>query len=231
MRALDGHKHPVKEQWRIHRLLLATVQYPDWHPRTGVGPVYGFAIAGPGGYVLYDTGIGPPHPTIDRLYSPTRYQVDRVLRRTGLPAVPMAIVLSHLHFDHCGNVAQFPGVPTFVQAREWAAAQEEGYTIREFFDAPGMDFRRVDGMAAVTPGIEAIATPGHTPGHQSLAISTMTGLEVIGGQAAETVEDWERHIAGDETGLSEEARQSLNTLAAIDPRAVHFSHDDRVWSR
>jgi N-acyl homoserine lactone hydrolase len=41
----------------------------------------------------------------------------------------------------------------------------------------------------VLPGIRAIPTPGHTPGHQSALVDTDEGLVVVGGDVAHTLEE------------------------------------------
>jgi len=63
-----------------------------------------------------------------------------------------AIVCSHLHFDHCGGNAAFPGVPVWVQAAEREAANTPKYTIPAFVEDPGIMYRLIDG------GVELLAT-------------------------------------------------------------------------
>ena len=134
----------------IHRLHLADVVYPDWHPNEGIGPVDAFAVETGDGLFLVDTGIGPPHPVIDQLYRPTRYSIVEAFRSTGLDAKDVrGIVLSHLHFDHVGNAQLFPGIPVYVQAREREAAREARYTIPEFVDARGIDYQLLNGNAEI----------------------------------------------------------------------------------
>ena len=200
----------------IHRLHFAKVVYPAWHPNDGTGPVYAFAVTTPVGFFLIDTGIGPPHPRIDELYQPTRFPLDRALESAGLdPRHLRGIVLSHLHFDHVGNVQDFPGVPVFVQAAEWDAAQEPGYTIAAFVDAPGIDYRLLAGDTELAEGIEVIATPGHTPGHQSVLVERTA---LVAAQAFECSED-----------LTQEALSRLLPARAGNVSEIHLSHDHRVW--
>ena len=49
-------------------------------------------------------------------------------------------------FDHCGGNHLFAGRPIYVQRRELDDARsEDGYTIREWVEAPGVRYVPVDG--------------------------------------------------------------------------------------
>jgi N-acyl homoserine lactone hydrolase len=200
----------------IHRLHLADVVYPDWHPNDGTGPVYAFAVTASDGLFLVDTGIGPPHPRIDAIYQPTRFPLETALRAVGLDARDLrGIVISHLHFDHIGNAQSFPGVPVYVQAVERDAAREKGYTIPEFVEAPGIDYYLLDGGAELAPGFEVIPTPGHSAGHQSVLVD---GTDLIAAQAFETIDD-----------ITHEQLNGWLGIGERDIERIYLSHDERVW--
>jgi glyoxylase-like metal-dependent hydrolase (beta-lactamase superfamily II) len=201
----------------------ADVAYPAWHPRAGeTGPVYAFAVRTEDGAVLFDTGLGPPHPLIDELYRPSRRELASLLAGAGIdPASVRRIVCSHLHFDHAGANPAFAGVPIVVQRAEREAARAPRYTVPEFVEFPGARYEVLDGDADLGGGIRVLATPGHTPGHQSLAVETEEGNVVLAGQAAETLADFERDAAEDE---------NLRRLLSLSPARVHFSHDHAVWT-
>lgn len=212
----------------VHRLWLADVVYPEAHPRSGVGPVYAFAVTTGFGVVLVDTGLGPPHPLIDRLYRPTRYDLAAALESAGIVrSSVVAIVNSHLHFDHCGNNRSFPGIPVWVQAAERQAARQPDYTIPEFVEDPGIQYRLVEVEAAVVPGVRLIPAPGHTPGHQCVAVEHNGDIELIAGQAFETIDEF----------LAVQAADAILTkypaVAPLVPRVtrMHVSHDHRTWER
>lgn len=212
----------------VHPLHLADVTYPEGHPEAGkTGPVYAFAIAGPAGFVLVDTGIGPEHPAIDEAYRPQRYNLVEALRTAGCNGKPEAIILSHLHFDHCGQAAGFEGLPLYVQRAEREAAKQPGYTIPERVDFPDANYVLLDGEHEACEGVRIIPTPGHTPGHQSVVVDAEEGTVVIAAQAAQDLDAWQLYLSGDHRAFSGEEAASLGRLAAIGPTAVYFSHDGR----
>jgi N-acyl homoserine lactone hydrolase len=145
-----------------------------------------------------------------------------------------AVVNCHLHYDHAGGNPLFPGVPIFVQAREYEAAGELAYFIPERVDFPGADLCLVRGEAEVMPGVRVVPTPGHTPGHQSLVIDDTEGPVVLAGQAsytaAEFVDPKLEPARGFKTAWDQDTfLNSLAYLRGLKPRRVFFSHDERFW--
>lgn len=211
-------------------LRLADFVYPPRHPWAGrAGVVFGFAVRHPAGVVLVDTGIGEGHAEVERLFRPRVRDVRDALREVGLRAEDVvAVVNSHLHFDHCGQNARFNGVPIFVQEAEYAAALRPGHTVPAWVEFPGASYRLLRGDAELLPGVRVIATPGHTPGHQSVVVETDDGLVVLAGQAAQSAAEYVRHISG---GGSTESAAALRRIAALAARRVLFAHDASVWER
>src|SRR4029078_3929541 len=73
------------------------------------------------------------------------------------------IVNTHLHFDHCGGNHPVAGKPIYVQRRELDDARsEDDYTIREWVEAPGVEYVPVDGELELLPGLRLVPAPGHT---------------------------------------------------------------------
>jgi N-acyl homoserine lactone hydrolase len=144
----------------------------------GTFPVFAHTVEHPAGVVLVDTGLTGSHPLLEDEWHPRGYP-ERIPREV------VCVINTHLHFDHCGGNALFPGVPIHVQARELAAARtEDDYTVREWVDFPGATYVEHDGEAEVLPGIRLLPTPGHTAGHQAVLVDTPDGLAVLGGDVA-----------------------------------------------
>jgi len=203
-------------------LHLADVTYPASHPLAGKdGPVLAFAIRHPDGIVLVDTGIGEGDAWVDENYRPRVRDVREAMTGAKLdPDGVRAIVNSHLHFDHCGQNRAFAGVPIYVQRTELDLARE-GYTVVEWVDFPGARYDAVDGDREIVDGVSVLATPGHTPGHQSVTVRTGDGLVLIVGQAAQDAR----------TFATGPADSSIQRLRELNADRIHFSHDRAVLRR
>jgi glyoxylase-like metal-dependent hydrolase (beta-lactamase superfamily II) len=162
-------------------LQLATVVFPDFHPLCGQeGLVRGFLIRHESGAILVDTGVGFGNVDIDRWYQPACVRIEDALAAVGLDVAGVAAVVNtHLHFDHCGQNASLGSRPVYVQSREMAAVDEPHFTIREWVRFPGANYVELDGDQELAPGVTILSSPGHTPGHQSVAVETDDGLIVI----------------------------------------------------
>lgn len=203
---------------------VADVTYPPAHPLAGQsGVVMAFVVRHPQGLLLVDTGIGEGDPWVEDNYQPRVRPIRDAIYAAGIDASAIhAIVNTHMHFDHVGQNSEFPDVPIVVQDAEWQVAWgNEDHTVTEWIDFPGANYVRISGDTELAPGIMALATPGHTPGHQSITIETDDGLVLIAGQAAQDA----RAFA---TG---EADASLARLRALNAARIHFSHDRAVLKR
>jgi len=92
------------------------------------------------------------------------------------PADIGIVVLSHLHFDHVGGLAQLPNARLLVQRNEWAAGFDPDLAAANTLNPAdfdlGHDVVQLDGEHDVFGDgrVTCIPTPGHTPGHQSLRV-------------------------------------------------------------
>lgn len=217
----------------ISPVLLSEVLLPPSHPRAGATClVFGYVIHHPQGPVLVDTGVGRGHADIDAMFAPVHYSIDDALAAVGvLPADVAMIINSHLHFDHCGNNRQFPGIPLVVQRTEYDDARQPGYSIPEWIDFPGAEWMPVVGETEVLPGVKVIPTPGHTRGHQSVLVSRSDGVDVVAGQAVYDGEELDAEASIEPLNEAEanQTSASARRIKAVGPDRVFFSHDSLVW--
>ena len=222
-------------------------------------PVPGVLLQTDGGWVLLDTGFNTAlirDPHLRRRYYPSvEYQpilpgpgepIEESLADIGIDVDDIRVVaVSHLHTDHAGGLKLFAGkVPVHAQRREVAYGlanhpEPERHAIfRVDFDDPSIDWQLADGEADIAPGITAVPTYGHTPGHQSFVVeldeSVGGGGYVFAFDAADLTEniDHELAIGGfidvDPADTVEPIRR-LKRLAEEKGYPLIPGHDPHVW--
>lgn len=157
-------------------------------------PVPGVLLSVEGSWVLLDTGFNVPllrDPLLRRRYhdrspeirpellSDDRDSLEVAFELVGVDPDEVAVVaLSHLHNDHVGGLRYFAErVPVHCQRRELEyglaehPAPERHGIFRVDFDDPVIDWRLADGEVEIAPGLRAVPTYGHTPGHQSFVVA------------------------------------------------------------
>jgi N-acyl homoserine lactone hydrolase len=100
------------------------------------------------------------------------------LKRCGVsPQEINLIVLSHLHFDHVGNIECFPGTRIAVHSAEleyFRSPERTDIAIPEYQIEHVLATHEITVLSGaegqLSPNIRWIHTPGHTPGHISLLL-------------------------------------------------------------
>lgn len=194
-----------------------------------------------GRVVLFDAGSGP-------LFQNTVGKLPASLAAIGVdPTEVTDICFTHAHPDHLWGVLDDFDEPVFPNARCWMNRIEW-----DFWRAPGtLDatpearktfvvgaqnrLERIEDKIALfdasnepLPGIEAVASTGHTPGHTSFLIHRGgEGLLVVGDAITNTVISFERpdwHTGSDQDPSkgADTRRRLLDRLAAERTRIVGF---------
>jgi glyoxylase-like metal-dependent hydrolase (beta-lactamase superfamily II) len=146
-------------------------------------------LEGEGRLVLVDNGVGDKSDErFTGLYGLDfeHSELHRSLRAVGFSAEDVTdVVLTHLHFDHCGGSTTregdrlrptFPNATYHVQDRHWRWAQEspreQASFLRENLEPLSASGRlnRVDGPGELFPGVELIVVDGHTRGQQLVRV-------------------------------------------------------------
>jgi N-acyl homoserine lactone hydrolase len=92
---------------------------------------------------------------IDDLYRPNVISIVTALEKVGIDERDVvALINSHLHFDHCGQnqVFHHRRVPIYTHAAEIEVAQTVGYTVPEWAFVPHDLVRRVRGDEHIPTG-------------------------------------------------------------------------------
>jgi N-acyl homoserine lactone hydrolase len=173
-------------------------------------PVFGWLIERPEGNVLVDTGMVESTPELDAEWGP----VPREWPDLGNV---VAVINTHLHFDHCGGNRRFAGTPTYVQRLELESAVAPDY-LEEWVRFPGESYVSLDGDAELFDGVSVLFTPGHSPGHQSVLVETGDGLTVLGGDVTYSMRE-----------LIDGATPSILRIHELAPRRVYLAHHVRPW--
>ena len=216
----------------------------EWVPVVGVDspdalfPVnFGaFVITGDGHVTLVDAGLGK------LAFSPAMAgmegaggMIDRLATLGIEPGDVDRVVQTHLHGDHCGwltsvdddTALTFPNATVFVQRAEveyWRSSAADTNFGPDFtrtridaVEQAGL-FELLDGGHRLSPEIEIVATPGHTPGHLSVVIESEHDSAIILGDVAHHCIHLERH--GWLQNLDVDPPTSIATRRAIVEMAI-----------
>ena len=141
------------------------------------------------------------------------------------------VILSHLHADHSGHLKQMPQASLTIQRAEWEHAFSGKAPASWFpsdYDLPGLDWDIIEGDHQIMPGLRAISTRGHAPGHQSLVVDLPnTGRVVLAGDVGDLMENFLHEILPGESCDDVAALASIRRInALVDEGAMLFlTHD------
>jgi glyoxylase-like metal-dependent hydrolase (beta-lactamase superfamily II) len=163
-----------------------------------------WVLRGPEETILVDAGWDPE--VAARRGRELHISPAEAMERLGVRADTVSrVVLTHLHWDHTGNLDRFPEAELVVQEREldfWGspmgrrlqfAAHAEQSDIDHVLEADRDGrVRRLRGDAELGPGLEARLVGGHSPGQTILLVETEAGPVVLASDAIHYYEEMER---------------------------------------
>jgi N-acyl homoserine lactone hydrolase len=177
-------------------------------------PVYVHVVDHPDARVLVDTGMTELRPEVADMDPRIFPLSEQAFDLDGIDIV----VNTHLHFDHCGGNHLFAGKPIYVQQVELDDAHGDDYTIREWVDAPGVQYVPLDGEHELLPGVRLLPAPGHSRGMQVVVVETGGRPFVVGGDVAVTFDE-----------LDEPSTEGQLLVRALDPGLVWLAHEHEAW--
>lgn len=137
--------------------------------------------------VLFDTGLGDCLTDGEKkIYAASGdTNIENGLRDIGLTTDDIDLVfLSHLHTDHAGGAVKnidgtyttrFKKAKYIVQKMEWRDAMNPNERTAAVYIPERLEIleksgqlEQIDGEEEILPGVKAILTGGHTPGHQAV---------------------------------------------------------------
>ena len=166
----------------------------DWrfHPKNDKGQArlnFGCYVITNGDHtIMIDAGIGEiDQPDMTAGLMPERFDA------LGVPRESVEkVIYSHMHYDHIGGSQKqgqivFPNARHVFHNKEWEHwksvdtefGQAAQNIMRPLFDANVVDF--IDQDTEVLPGVTAMESFGHTPGHLTVSVISDGTRTIVGG--------------------------------------------------
>ena len=233
---------PVAGQGTVERLYVIECgerTAPDvapWTPGINVGKPIDFVdtcylIKHAKGWIVWDTGVTDAlfiTPSVDPNAWRRTKSLAGELEKLGVkPDNVKYVAVSHTHPDHSGNVELFPQVMLLVQKAEYEWPNQDGSPRFK----PSHPVTKLEGDHDVfgDGSVMIIATPGHTPGHQSLLVRlAKTGAVLLSGDAVHLKDNWDAkrvpsmNVDKDKTSAS---MQRMSELMEKNKAQLWINHD------
>jgi glyoxylase-like metal-dependent hydrolase (beta-lactamase superfamily II) len=198
-----------------------------------------------------ERGVGGAGGRFSHMANEEKDPVD-LLARVGVPPGRVDhVIVSHMHFDHVGNLDLFPNATLSIAKAEFdcwtgqygdrpaiahSTAAEDVRVIRDCERAGRVHL--LDETEEVLPGVIVTPVGGHTPGQMIVEVATPAGVVVLASDAARYHEELDHdrpfYIYSDMLALlgtydllrAKEAQPSTSVVTGHDP--VEMDRFERV---
>lgn len=199
-----------------------------------------------GRHVLVDTGF-PPDYAIDAAAAAARDGLgsfgevlglaernlaEGQLGSLGLSAPDVSLViLTHGDIDHVGSLDRFTHCPILVGRAERALPRPRYFGTARPLPWPGAEYVLIDADTPLCRGVTVLSTPGHSPGHLSLALDLpVTGPVILAADAISRPSEPDEGMRGSwDEALALAAARRLGTMAKDKGALLIYGHCPVQW--
>jgi glyoxylase-like metal-dependent hydrolase (beta-lactamase superfamily II) len=197
--------------------------------------------------VLVDTGFSPRGG--EARNRTLLADIPTLLHHFGVdPASSPAVIVTHAHYDHAGNLELFPTSEIIMAERElsfWAgrhgrralfhhSVDDDGLAHLQAIKAQGR-LKLFEGSIQVAPGIEVIEVGGHTPGQCVVKVTTSDGTVLLASDAIHYYEEYDRDMpftsVADIVGMYEGFDYVRHMVDSGEVKHLVSGHDPATLSR
>lgn len=232
---LDNGWLECDANWMVAMSVVGTKGNPHPQARWIKIPVYAVLIDHPEGKFLYDTGCAPNLPSDAQAMFPYYHDESQTLAKQlalahTRPEEIKAIVLSHLHVDHAGNIGLFKHAEVYMHKSEVEHAPTPGLSVPLNWESLGKKCHLIENDHEFARGLKLITLPGHSYGVLGLVVETKNdGVLVFPSDAIYTKANYEppAKLSGIvyDTLSYFESIEKIRRLATKHNAKVMFPHD------
>ena len=230
-----------------HREARRAEHFVGGDPHDGPMPMayYIWAIRGDGRVVVVDCGFNA-----EVAARRGRTLLQTVTEALGLididPGIVPDVVLTHLHYDHVGNLDLFPSAHFHLQEPElhFAVGRHMRYPfLRAAFEVEDVvalirlnyaqRVRLHNGRVELYPGITLVPAPGHSAGLQFVQVNTRRGMVALASDASHYYENMDAGRPFPIVISTAETLESYEVVRGAAASAEHIvpGHDPLVLER
>lgn len=190
-----------------------------------------YLVVHPKGTLVWDTGFSDELATMpegkkvsDNFHVRLKKTLASQMKEAGYaPDAVNFLGLSHMHFDHIGNVGLFPKATLLMQKEEYESAfgpdaAKYGNDVKNYPTLAGNPNQQLtadhdvfgDGTVVIK------RATGHTPGHQSLFLKLKkSGNVLVSGDLAHFTKNWEHRRVPSFNFDKDMSLKAMNDMAAF----------------